>query len=96
MQGITLDSRAIRRQGLGGLKLDYDPLSYGTAAAAITSEEGRPRGVLEELSDRFGYKKVKYDKATCNGWGDLKRLDRQRLASKNRNEACVVGKASVR
>ena len=51
---------------------------------ANTSEVGQARNLLEDISDRFGYKKSEHDGAIRGTWGDLKSLHEQPLASKAR------------
>ena len=91
--GITPDSRAIRHQGLSSLNLDHNPLSYGAEGVATTSEEGQAQNLREEISDRFGYRVVKHDDATCDGWGELKGINGQRSESKKQSSANVVEEA---
>jgi hypothetical protein len=92
-QGIPLDSRVIRRRGLGGVKADQNPLSYSIDELASTSEMGQARNLLEDISDRFGYKEIEQDNATGSRWGYLEVLHAQRLASKTQNAIGVPDEA---
>lgn len=91
LQGIPLDSRAIRRQGVGGIMASHNPLSYNVDEVANTSEVGQAKNLLEDISDRFGYKETEQDNATRARWGDLEGLYAQRLASKTQHTTGAPG-----